>query len=394
MFECGRRSRRSASHLAHQARPDGRVRAVPQPGLLAKITRRLMISGGRLIWGVGAGWYDNESPATATSSARPPSGSGVARDRRDSQGAGTEPDVSYAGTQSRSTAPVRPKPLQQPHPEVLIGGGGEQLNLGSSPATPTRRTRRQARRVAAQAEVPQQHCRDVAATTTRSARRSRRGVHPRDRAEIATPGPIVLGRTVRLVAGREPRRHPRAGRREDLGYVELDAPASTPGAATTRTSRPSASSPGRRRASAEPTSCRAPRARVRCGDVRGPGDGDRRRLRPRDRFSSTCSGANSRGRAGVHERWSPQAMGRRETPGAQTGLLLAEPARRAARGRRSPGAGRVGFFLRVEAVDAVHERLVANGVQFVVEPRDEPYGRVGVFLDISGNRWDLLGPHS
>jgi hypothetical protein len=27
----------------------------------------------------------------------------------------------------------------------------------------------------------------------------------------------------------------------------------------------------------------------------------------------------------------------------------------------------------------------------VTEPRTEPYGRVAVFLDISGNRWDLLG---
>jgi len=33
-----------------------------------------------------------------------------------------------------------------------------------------------------------------------------------------------------------------------------------------------------------------------------------------------------------------------------------------------------------------------NGVEFVSEPRDEPYGRVAVFHDISGNRWDLLGP--
>jgi hypothetical protein len=32
------------------------------------------------------------------------------------------------------------------------------------------------------------------------------------------------------------------------------------------------------------------------------------------------------------------------------------------------------------------------GVEFVGEPRDEPYGRVVVFVDIAGNRWDLLGP--
>lgn len=34
----------------------------------------------------------------------------------------------------------------------------------------------------------------------------------------------------------------------------------------------------------------------------------------------------------------------------------------------------------------------ARGLQFVSEPRDEVYGRVAVFLDIAGNKWDLLGP--
>jgi hypothetical protein len=28
----------------------------------------------------------------------------------------------------------------------------------------------------------------------------------------------------------------------------------------------------------------------------------------------------------------------------------------------------------------------------VTAPRAEPYGRVVVFVDIAGNRWDLLGP--
>ncbi|MGH3248906.1 MAG: hypothetical protein ACRDOI_22260, partial [Trebonia sp.] len=37
-------------------------------------------------------------------------------------------------------------------------------------------------------------------------------------------------------------------------------------------------------------------------------------------------------------------------------------------------------------------RMTAAGVEFLTGPRDEPYGRVAVFLDIAGNRWDLLGP--
>jgi len=55
-------------------------------------------------------------------------------------------------------------------------------------------------------------------------------------------------------------------------------------------------------------------------------------------------------------------------------------------------AGRVGFFLRVDDFEAMHGRMVAAGVRFVTAPRVEPYGRVAVFLDIEGNRWDLLGP--
>jgi catechol 2,3-dioxygenase-like lactoylglutathione lyase family enzyme len=80
-------------------------------------------------------------------------------------------------------------------------------------------------------------------------------------------------------------------------------------------------------------------------------------------------------------------------PGAETGILLAR-----ADGERQHAvvgdqvAGRVGFFLRVDDVGAAHARLVAAGVTFVSPPRVEPYGRVAVFLDIAGNRWDLLGP--
>jgi predicted enzyme related to lactoylglutathione lyase len=52
----------------------------------------------------------------------------------------------------------------------------------------------------------------------------------------------------------------------------------------------------------------------------------------------------------------------------------------------------VGFFLRVDDFDAAFERMTAAGVKFVGSPRSEPYGRMVVFLDIAGNRWDLLGP--
>jgi catechol 2,3-dioxygenase-like lactoylglutathione lyase family enzyme len=79
-------------------------------------------------------------------------------------------------------------------------------------------------------------------------------------------------------------------------------------------------------------------------------------------------------------------------PGARTGVLLARADPHQARVVGDQVAGRVGFFLRVEDFAAAHRRMTAAGVRFVTEPRAEPYGQVAVFLDIAGNRWDLLGP--
>ena len=81
--------------------------------------------------------------------------------------------------------------------------------------------------------------------------------------------------------------------------------------------------------------------------------------------------------------------------GGETGLLLA----RADGAIQEPVighqfAGRVGFFLRVDDFAASHARMVAAGVTFVTRPRVEPYGTIAVFLDLEGNRWDLLGPGS
>ena len=80
-------------------------------------------------------------------------------------------------------------------------------------------------------------------------------------------------------------------------------------------------------------------------------------------------------------------------PGAETGLLLARAdGDRQAGGVGDQFAGRVGLFLRVDDFDAAHARMLGHGVSFLTAPRDEPYGRVAVFVDVAGNRWDLLGP--
>jgi catechol 2,3-dioxygenase-like lactoylglutathione lyase family enzyme len=79
-------------------------------------------------------------------------------------------------------------------------------------------------------------------------------------------------------------------------------------------------------------------------------------------------------------------------PGAVTGLLLARADGEAqAKAVGDQAAGRVAFFLRVDDFDAAHARLVAAGVKLESAPRSEPYGRVVVFQDIAGNKWDLLG---
>ena len=82
-------------------------------------------------------------------------------------------------------------------------------------------------------------------------------------------------------------------------------------------------------------------------------------------------------------------------PGAETGLLLAraDGENQAATVGKQAG-GRVGFFLQVEDFDAAFARMTSAGVQFLTAPRTEPYGLVAVFLDIAGNKWDLIGPAS
>jgi len=77
--------------------------------------------------------------------------------------------------------------------------------------------------------------------------------------------------------------------------------------------------------------------------------------------------------------------------GAQTGFVLARadgPEQEAVLGNQA--GGRVAFFLRVDDVDETYARLLSEGVRIIGEPRSEPYGRVAVFLDLVGNRWDLL----
>ncbi len=77
----------------------------------------------------------------------------------------------------------------------------------------------------------------------------------------------------------------------------------------------------------------------------------------------------------------------------ETTLLLAQAdneEQRRAIGHQS--GGRVFLILRTDDFDRDYARYRQAGVTFLEEPRTEPYGKVVVFQDIFGNKWDLIGP--
>ena len=102
------------------------------PALLAKITSTLdVISGGRLEWGIGAGWYENEYRGYGYEFPKPKDRIGMLKESVEivkSMWANVE--TTYDGKYYKTVrANCDPKPLQKPLPPVWIGGGGEQLTL-------------------------------------------------------------------------------------------------------------------------------------------------------------------------------------------------------------------------------------------------------------------------
>ena len=79
--------------------------------------------------------------------------------------------------------------------------------------------------------------------------------------------------------------------------------------------------------------------------------------------------------------------------GDGTALLLAKAAndsQKEAIGRQT--GGRVFLFLHTDDFQRDHTIYKERGVAFVEGPREESYGRVAVFTDLYGNRWDLVEP--
>ena len=93
---------------------------------------------------------------------------------------------------------------------------------------------------------------------------------------------------------------------------------------------------------------------------------------------------------GAGKRWvrvRPSGM----PPGTGTSLLLARAATPEQVDRiGDQTGGRVFLFLETDDFRRDYERLAGRGVRFIETPREEPYGKVVVFEDLYGNRWDLV----
>jgi F420-dependent oxidoreductase-like protein len=102
------------------------------PALLAKITSTLdVISGGRVDWGIGAGWYENECRGYGYPFPVPKERIAMLRESVEIvKSMWSREETTYDGKYYQLVrANCDPKPLQSPRPPIWIGGGGEQLTL-------------------------------------------------------------------------------------------------------------------------------------------------------------------------------------------------------------------------------------------------------------------------
>ena len=102
------------------------------PALVAKMAAQVdIISEGRLLLGMGAGWQANEHAAYGL----PFYTMGERLARLDEactvmRKLWTEDRANFDGKYYQLTdAPLQPKPIQSPYPELMIGGGGEKVTL-------------------------------------------------------------------------------------------------------------------------------------------------------------------------------------------------------------------------------------------------------------------------
>jgi catechol 2,3-dioxygenase-like lactoylglutathione lyase family enzyme len=93
---------------------------------------------------------------------------------------------------------------------------------------------------------------------------------------------------------------------------------------------------------------------------------------------------------GPGKRWVRVGPAGSAGPGIVLGKAIT-PEQRASIGNQT--GGRVFLFLETDDFWRDYRRLEAKGARFTETPREEPYGMVVVFLDLYGNKWDLIGRH-
>lgn len=96
-------------------------------------------------------------------------------------------------------------------------------------------------------------------------------------------------------------------------------------------------------------------------------------------------------RMSEEKRWVVVSPSDRSADDSGATLLLARAAndeQRAHIGNQT--GGRVFFFLHTDDFWGDYAHMQAQGVRFTEEPRQEAYGTVVVFLDLYGNKWDMI----
>ena len=183
------------------------------PGVLAKMAVTVdHLSGGRLEFGIGAGWAQNEHTMLGLEF-------GTRNDRADRleesvqiiRSLWTEPRTTFGGRHYRlQDAVAEPKPLQQPHPPIWIGGSGPKrtLRIAAKYADVWNAAGGSPEEVAASSRILDQHCADVGRDPNRIRRsvQFRVGVDELDQVRATTDGYVKVGVTdfLLIVQGADP----------------------------------------------------------------------------------------------------------------------------------------------------------------------------------------------
>jgi F420-dependent oxidoreductase-like protein len=136
------------------------------PGVLAKMAVTVdHLSGGRLDFGIGAGWAENEHTMLGLEF-------GTRKDRADRleesvqiiRGLWTQPRTTFTGEHYQlQDAVAEPKPVQQPYPPIWIGGSGPKrtLRIAAQYADVWNAAGGTPEEVAASSAILDQHCAQI-----------------------------------------------------------------------------------------------------------------------------------------------------------------------------------------------------------------------------------------